>query len=260
MSHVFYLGMHQPSSALKLDIPVFISMSRLLHRKKNLSHPFFIMDSGGFTMISKYGKYIVSESEYISCIEKHSPLYAFCQDWMCESFILKKTGFSVRKHQQLTCDSYLSLSSKSSKVLPVLQGWNLQDYLDHMHMYLDNGVGFSKLFGLGSVCSRNSSPSLIASLIYGIKSRFPEIKLHGFGIKSQALSIAYEMLESSDSMAWSYSGRKTNNICPDCLKSNCGNCTVFAIKWRSKLLSSFQSRSDFLPFFSTAAKADTKLN
>jgi hypothetical protein len=91
----FYLGLHQPADAELTRHPVFMSCMRLMDRKKPLVHDDWIMDSGGFTMISKHGAYTVTERRYLECIRRHSPKMAFCQDWMCEPFILKKTGLAI---------------------------------------------------------------------------------------------------------------------------------------------------------------------
>lgn len=52
----FYLGLHHPSDAEKIKFPVFMSVNVLANRKKPLDHDDWIMDSGGFTAISKHGK------------------------------------------------------------------------------------------------------------------------------------------------------------------------------------------------------------
>ena len=224
-----------PSAAEKIKYPVFMSISCLKDRKSPLDHKDWMMDSGGFTMISQHGKYTISETEYIEHINRHNPLLAFCQDWMCEGFILKKTGLTIKEHQKRTLESYLSLSAKSDKMRPVLQGWYLEDYLRHLDMYANSKVDMSQLFGVGTVCSRNGNPRVILDLLSGIKRRVPEIQLHGFGVKTQALAMCAPLLYSADSMAWSFTGRMSK-ICDWCNKANCANCLEFALLWRRKIL------------------------
>jgi hypothetical protein len=231
----FYLGLHQPCDVEKVNLPAFVSVSRLLKRKSPLKHSDWIMDSGGFTALSKNGSYAVSEREYIECIERHKPSMAFCQDWMCEDFILKKTRLTIKEHQERTIESYLSLSEMSEVIRPVIQGWDIQDYLDCIRMYKQEGVDMTQLFGLGTVCSRNVAPGVIYNLISVIKDAYPDIKLHGFGVKSTALIACAELLESADSMAWSFNARRTK-LCPDCPINTCANCLEFALLWRKKLI------------------------
>lgn len=231
----FYLGLHQPSDAEKTRHPVFISVARLLTRKKPVDHDDWMMDSGGFTMISKHSRYTISEDQYLACIRRHSPALAFCQDWMCEEFILKKTGLTIEEHQLRTLRSYLSLSEKEPKIRPVLQGWALDDYWRHIEMYERAGVRLDQLFGVGTVCSRNGDPLTIFGIMFGIKLAVPEMQLHGFGVKAEALAACSELLFSADSMAWSSRGRRAK-LCSWCDKGSCANCLEFALLWRKKVL------------------------
>lgn len=234
---IFYLGIHNPADAHKTKVPVFISVNRLINRRSVIDHDDWVMDSGGFTMISKHGQYIISNKEYLRCIGLQNPTMAFCQDWMCEASILKKTGLTIKEHQKRTTRSFLDLHSKNSSVMPVLQGWELDDYCRHVDQYVRMGVEISYLFGLGTVCSRNGSPKIIKKIVNGIKKRFPSIKLHGFGVKSTSLVLCKNLLYSADSMAWSFSGRR-DKLCPDCTANNCANCLEYGLLWRKKLLRS----------------------
>lgn len=231
----FYLGLHHASDAERTRVPVFMSVTQLIKRVRPVDHADWMMDSGGFTMISKHGRYTISEKEYLDCIRRHNPTLAYCQDWMCEGFILKKTGLTIVEHQRRTLESYLSLSAKEPRVRPVLQGWNLLDYWRHMEMYDKAGVGLNQLFGVGTVCSRNGSPLTILGIMLGIKAAYPQIQLHGFGVKTEALALCASLLASADSMAWSSRGRRSK-ICKWCPNKNCANCLEFALLWRKKVL------------------------
>jgi hypothetical protein len=57
--------------------------------------------------------------------------WAAPQDWMCVPFILAKTGLSVEEHQRRTVTNYLKLKELASDLpfIPILQGWDLDDYL-----------------------------------------------------------------------------------------------------------------------------------
>jgi hypothetical protein len=65
--------------------------------------------------------------------------------------------------------------------------------------------------GVGSVCKRNGNPDQIEDILLSIKAQRPDLRLHGFGIKLEALKSATvrQLLHSSDSMAWSFAGRKS---------------------------------------------------
>ncbi len=63
--------------------------------------------------------------------------------------------------------------------------------------------------GVGSICKRNGDPGAIAAVLQAIKRVRPDLRLHGFGLKTTALANSYvsSMLDTADSMAWSYSAR-----------------------------------------------------
>lgn len=172
------------------------------------------MDSGAFTEISTHGTYRHSVSEYADQIKRWKSngnlLAAVAQDYMCEPFIVEKTGLSVPVHQQLTVHRYDDLLRENVGVyvMPVLQGYAPDDYVDHLIMYGDR-LGHGAWVGVGSVCKRNGKPAAIAAVLGAIKSVRPDLMLHGFGLKTTALAdpLITSMLHTADSMAWSFHAR-----------------------------------------------------
>jgi len=202
----FYLGIQRSSWANRIDIPFMISAKAMVTSRysRTVYGEDWLLDSGGFTELSKYGEYRISSSKYLEIVKRTNPTTgAFCQDWMCEPPILKKTGKTIEEHQKATILSYVSLKEKSEKILPVLQGWTLIDYLKHVEGYDSLGLYEGQLFGLGSVCSRSNSND-IELVITGIKREFPDLRLHAFGVKTFALKrrSIIDCLESADSMSW----------------------------------------------------------
>lgn len=233
---IFYLGTHNPGFVNIVNIPWFVSVTTILNRRSKLNGN-WMLDSGGFTQISKYGQYKITEDEYLAVIDLQKPKVAFCQDWMCEPIMLKKTGLNVETHQYLTTLSYLSLSKKSDVIRPVLQGWETEDYVKHLREYKKTGVNMNQIFGVGTVCSRNGKPEIIRDILKAILSEEPHIKLHGFGIKTVSAVANQDLLYSSDSMAWSFSGRRMEKLCyNNCPVKNCANCMEFALLWRKNML------------------------
>lgn len=209
----FFTGLHQPSDAQHFE-SAFVSVNRLRSRKGPFKVGDWIMDSGAFTEISTHGTYRHSVSEYADQIKRWKGngnlLAAVAQDYMCEPFIVEKTGLSVPVHQQLTVERYDNLMAEDVGVyvMPVLQGYAPDDYVDHLIMYGDR-LSFGAWVGVGSVCKRNGKPAAIAEVLSAIKSVRPDLKLHGFGLKTTALSdpLVTSMLHTADSMAWSYHAR-----------------------------------------------------
>ncbi len=183
----------------------------------------WIMDSGAFTEISTHGHYRSSVEEYARHINRWAYpgsglVAAVAQDWMCEPFIVKKTGLSVEEHQRRTIERYDDLVPlvPGVYIMPVLQGFAVEDYLRHLEMYGDR-LKQGAYVGVGSVCKRNANPEQIAIILGAIKAKRPDLRLHGFGLKLTSLGSATirSFLESADSMAWSYSARKQGRSAND---------------------------------------------
>jgi hypothetical protein len=155
------------------------------------------------------------------------------QDYMCEPPIVAKTGLSVETHIALTVHNYLELSQYDIPVIPVLQGWQLDDYIACADLYAQNGVDLTQCdtVGLGSVCRRQAT-SEIEQITRELHSY--GFKLHGFGVKIAGLHKYGQYLKSADSMAWSFGGRMTQD--ENCDKKNCANCLHYALTWRDKVL------------------------
>ncbi len=211
----FYVGLHQPSDAKRFD-HAFVSVNRIRGRKKPLGAGAWIMDSGAFTEIATHGCYRSSVEEYAAEINRWAGdptlVAAVAQDYMCEPFIIAKTGLSVEEHQRLTIERYdalVKLVDPRVYVLPVLQGYTVADYLRHLEMYGDR-LKLGAYVGVGSICKRNTDIGQIEEILTAIKRIRPDLLLHGFGLKTTALSswVVQDCLHSADSMAWSFAARR----------------------------------------------------
>jgi len=212
----FFTGLHQPSDARHFDA-AFISVNRLRSRRSPLVAHDWIMDSGAFTEISTHGHYRHSVAEYASEIRRWASngsgrlLAAVAQDWMCEPFIVAKTGLSVAEHQRLTIERYDELLAHDTGVyiLPVLQGFAPEDYVRHIEAYGPR-LTIGQWVGVGSICKRNGTPDQVAAVLVAIKRARPDLQLHGFGLKTTALAhpLVRSLLYTADSMAWSFAARR----------------------------------------------------
>ena len=220
----FFTGLHQPSDARHFDA-AFVSVNRLRPRVAPMPAREWIMDSGAFTEISTHGRYRTSVADYAAEIRRWATngsgrlLAAVSQDWMCEPFIVEKTGLSVLEHQRLTIERYDALCAEDCAgvyVMPVLQGFAPDDYARHVAMYGDR-LAHGQWVGVGSVCKRNGAPRQVAAVLLAIKTARPDLKLHGFGLKTTALAdpLVRAQLETADSMAWSFHARKNGRSAND---------------------------------------------
>jgi hypothetical protein len=210
----FFIGLHQPSDARHFSASC-ISVNRLRTRKKPLEARKWMMDSGAFTELSTHGRWRTGIEDYAYEIGRWADsghlLAAVSQDYMCEPFILAKTGLTIEEHQRLTIERYVALKDYVCGVyiMPVLQGFAPADYVAHIRMYgalLEHGAWV----GVGSVCKRNGDPRAIEEVLLAIHAERPDLRLHGFGLKLTALAsgMVRRLLYSADSMAWSFSARK----------------------------------------------------
>ena len=226
----------------EVDVPLFISRRRLAGRRsapRALTR--WALDSGGFSELSMYGEWRTTHAQYVGevrrWVDECGKLdWVAPMDWMCEPWILEKTGLSVEEHQRRTTASVLRLREALSgvaRVIPVLQGWRVDDYQRHADAYEAAGLDLSAehTVGVGSVCRRQAlgEAEVITSTLHA-----RGIALHGFGMKRGALQRYGRLLRSADSMAWSYAGRRRPS--PWCSKRTCANCLHYALEWREAAL------------------------
>lgn len=213
-------GLHQPSDAQHFA-RCCVSIRRLQTRRKPLGCPCVLVDSGSFTTIELNGGFPDPPEVYAAqLLRLHRAgvveiAAAVTQDFMCEPFMVARTGLSVAEHQRLTVERYDALAACGLPfpIMPVLQGYRPEEYLDHLAQYGDR-LAPGMWVGVGSVCKRQGDPARIVEVLLLIKLRRPDLRLHGFGIKTIALrSIGVrELLHSVDSMAWSDSAAEQSGL------------------------------------------------
>ena len=217
----FYVGLHIPAHAHQFRRSM-VSVNRLRNRKSDFAVQDWILDSGAFTEVSRHGGFRTPVEAYADQVHRWSRCgrmrAAVAQDYMCEPFVLARTGHTVEEHQLLTINRYRELRARSPSayIMPVLQGWHPADYARHVHEY--GTLLRPKMWvGVGSICRRNAKPEVIESILLAISSVRSDLRLHAFGLKLTALSrgLVRKLLASADSMAWSHAarwqGRSPNN-------------------------------------------------
>ncbi|MGN9786623.1 deazapurine DNA modification protein DpdA family protein [Nonomuraea sp. ZG12] len=250
---VFVTGLPEPSWLARVTFPAMISYGRLarrpLPRQLAARCPTYV-DSRGFTELQNHGRWTVTPHEYVNWLRRHREQinlrWAAPQDWMCEPAIIHGgrygrqtfvgTHLSVPEHQQRTVDNYLTLRQLAPdlNIFPVVQGWELDDYVRCVELYTAAGVDLTALplVGVGSVCRRQSTAEIgqIVTTLAGLG-----LRLHGFGVKTLGLQRYGRYLISADSMAWSKDAFHSPPL-PGCTHRNCANCLRYAIQWRSRLM------------------------
>lgn len=246
----FFLGTHHPSWLERTDVPLFLSTRRLAERKSlPVARGPVAIDSAGYSELSMFGNWRTTARQYVADVRRYrdqigTVAWAAIQDWMCEPWVLAKTGLSVQAHQALSVASLLELRDRAPEIAwtPVLQGQVTADYLRHVDGYAHYGIDLraEALVGVGSVCRRQATYEALE--VCRTLSRLG-LRLHGFGVKMKGILGLAHHLVSADSMAWSFNARrKQRSACGSTRHKNCANCLVYALDWRSRLLAALQSR------------------
>lgn len=167
---LFFTGMHHPHQAHRVP-RAFISAHALKRRKSGFPAHEWVLDSGAFRTIELHGGYPDPVETYAALIRRFAGnsklLAAVAQDYMCEPFMLAKTGMTIRDHQRLTIERYdalLRCDTAGVCIMPVLQGYAPETYAEHARAY---GVRLAPgmWVGVGSVCKRNADPAAIEAVL-----------------------------------------------------------------------------------------------
>lgn len=272
----FYLGVSQAQWLHVEDgAPLFLAAHRLQQWLCNENWPRvpavrWAMDSGGFNHVRKHGGWTISPEDFVGVVWSHdlhisNMQWAAPQDWMCEPDILALTGLTVADHQQRTVDNFVQVCRAWAQLeydndgtewlrdpynvtdetagawrrcpfIPVLQGWEADDYLRCADMYAAVGVDLAAypVVGLGSVCRRQSTKDIEVVVARVTELGLP---LHGFGVKTDGLRRVGHLLASADSHAWSMAARREETYCTHGGSVRWErNCRAYALEWRDRVL------------------------
>lgn len=235
----FYLGTHEANWLARAGVPLFVARQRLAPRKTlpRAAAP-WALDSGAFMQLHQHGQWTLTARQYATEVRRYRDeigqlAWAAPMDWMCEPFILERTGLTVAEHQRRTTENGIELRMIDADLpwIYVLQAYEREDYLRHRDLYGRYGVDLAAepVVGLGSVCRRQGGAAE-----WVIRSLAP-LRLHGFGVKTTGLLKYGHRLTSADSLAWSYNARR-NPPLPGCTHKSCANCPTRALWWRQRLL------------------------
>lgn len=251
---IFYMGA-PPAWTQYTSVPLFIS-NRPLSKIKTLHRALgpVAVDSGGFSELSENGSWDLGPTprQYVEQVRRYRDeigiTWAAQQDWMCEPWIIAKTGLTTEEHLRRTVGNYLDLMSidDTLDIVPSIQGWLPEQYERCIHLYDQAGVDLRSLplVAIGSVCRRQGTQEA-ADLIARIADH--GIRLHGFGFKIDGLRRVSSLLPSSDSMAWAAAGRREPAGCDYRFPRSRGphkneaNCLRYALAWRERVLAAIDT-------------------
>ncbi|MDD5435352.1 MAG: hypothetical protein PH343_07985 [Nitrospira sp.] len=211
----FYLSLaagSQIKTARTLKYPnILINFMTKTNRPPKYPYENLFIDSGGFFSSLRNGRYTKTDAEYLEYLEKVKPDFFALRDYPCEPELLKKHNRTVFDHIKMTVEHHCMLLDMLSEYdtgavpIPVIQGWEVSDYLHCIDLFRERGL-IKDYMAIGSVCRRTSINN-IREIIIAVRDNVPLwVQLHGFGVKLTALKdlAIWKALYSVDSGAWDY--------------------------------------------------------
>jgi len=229
---MFYIGLnprYQSFSWLPKGINIMLSAAgywggdgwRYTHRYPKQTGSRWL-DSGGFTMLNKFGDYPFTAEQYAHLVAWLKPHYYAVMDYPCEPNISRSLSLmDNRKRIEKTVENALELSKYEmhldDKLVPVIQGYSIEEYLYCINLYKASNM-MRRYMAVGSMCRRISNEELhklIPGIYYAAKDAGCN-RLHFFGLKlSKNLIDMEDYIYSRDSAvaldSYCSSIRKTMN-------------------------------------------------
>lgn len=167
------------------------------------------MDSGGFVFFSKMDEYPFKIPEYANFISRYKPDYYASMDYPCEKSIITRRNLSVEDNIKYTVENAVKLAEyedmiPGSTMLPVIQGYKLDEYFMCMELYAEAGL-IKPYMAVGSMCKRDlyyRGFRRFMNAFHEESSKHGIEKLHLFGLKAnQATADMKHKIYSQDSAA-----------------------------------------------------------
>jgi len=234
---------HKVNAMISANALVRINNGVLQVRKAPIRVGRWMMDSGAFSQVTKYGDFIMSPEEYVRIAVRFQDCGDLAcivtQDYMCEPDVIrmlrnKGKEASVRIHQRKSVERYKQIVIEAERqglkvpVMPVLQGWEVEDYIEHWHRLCAvnrqlgrkgktvEAFGWNhnqpRWVGIGSTCKRNKNPEVVSQILDTLPWEFinsHDVRIHLFGYKTTGLKSdkIKDRIYSADSFAYDFTNR-----------------------------------------------------
>ena len=205
----FYYGSswHWPLDYIPRAMLSYNYLRTIKHPWNNINIP-WMMDSGAYSVILKYGKYPYMPEQYAEGIKAWRPDISWTMDYPCEEKVREAGQYNPLTAQDMTNGNQIKLLDQGVETQMVVQGYEPDEYLENLDKIKSAGL-LTQHLGIGSICRRGQVKE-IARIIRLIHNNVPGwVKLHGFGIKTSVLAQtdARFYLYSADSQSWDYEAR-----------------------------------------------------
>jgi len=172
-------------------------------------HKEFFLDSGGFGLVFTYHDYPFKISTYVRLIRLKKPDYAAVMDYPCNKDAMP--GIDVRENIRKTVENAEQLinnfSFPKTTIVPVIQGWDWQDYKYCIDLYKQRGID-TGYFAIGTLIHRKNK-TVVKPLIVKIVDylrKWSDADVHAFGIRPTYVEDykIWSRISSFDTNTWQY--------------------------------------------------------
>ena len=156
------------------------------------------VDSGGFHTLNTHGEYPWTVADY-DAVVKRSPVD---YDWVAPMDY--PIGFDTdRERMEHTFENYQAqVELADYRVMPVLHGGDIDEYLDMYDWYADAGYDVDYI-GIGGLVPIKA-PTRVAEISQRIRDYVPSsVTIHGFGVKFNELKHGADF-DTVDTATWTY--------------------------------------------------------
>lgn len=164
-----------------------------------------MLDSGAFGSAFWDGGYKYSPDNYLAIVERVKPEWWVTMDYPCEPNIMPEC--SIHERIKMTvANTKILITAPFPSLLPVIQGWAVEDYLYCIDLMEAEGL-IQSMMGIGSICRRGKQGPIV-NIVRHISQRLPTVKFHAFGAKISTLNYnrgeILNYLDSLDTAAWQF--------------------------------------------------------
>jgi len=174
-------------------------------RVRHIAKKRVFLDSGGWQFFNRFRNYPFSVEQYVDFTNSFQPDFFATMDIPCEPDVTKKNKRTIKGNIDETIENTIKILDlkPESTLVPVIQGWNVEDYLYCIDEMKKQGL-MKPYVAVGTLC-RRGNVSKILEILRVIRKNIPfYVRLHGFGVKISSLKKPeiYNLLYSCDSAAW----------------------------------------------------------
>ena len=218
MFGLFFVGISPKTSfLLPAGSHIMVNASQFWHKGKQvwIRHGrtrrggLVFLDSGGYIFFNRQDDYPFSPGQYMNLVSYLRPDFFASMDYPCEPSITERLpDLPIAERIQVTVSNAVTLAAMEemtpgSRLVPVIQGWTLDDYKYCLNLYADNDC-LRPFMAVGSMCVRQNDAGIL-DLIRGIYEHATTLgveRLHYFGLKlTPRLSQVQDLIYSRDSAA-----------------------------------------------------------